>query len=79
MLGKLAVIVGVVLGPAVLRPARAPPIPVQELERRVGELGVRDRPVVIYCRSGRRSAAAKQMLDKAGFKSVRDLGPMTAW
>jgi phage shock protein E len=54
-------------------------IPVQELEARLREVGAKDRSVVVYCRSGRRSATAKQILEKAGWKVVRDLGAMTAW
>lgn len=41
-------------------------IPVQELPRRMGELQ-RSRPVVVYCRSGARSAAAATMLRSAGY------------
>lgn len=54
-------------------------IPVQELDRRMGELGAKERPVVIYCRSGNRSAKAKAALEGAGFKAVHDLGAMTRW
>jgi phage shock protein E len=34
--------------------------------------------LVVYCRSGRRSAAAAQQLAGMGFE-VLDLGPMSAW
>ncbi len=54
-------------------------IPVGELRERLAEVGARDRPVVVYCRSGRRSALAKSILDGAGFKQVTDVGPMPAW
>jgi phage shock protein E len=55
-------------------------IPVQELPKRVGELG-RDkaRPIVVYCRSGSRSAQAKSLLEQAGFTKVGNLGPMSRW
>jgi phage shock protein E len=55
-------------------------IPVQELPTRVGELG-RDkaRPIVVYCRSGSRSAHAKRLLEHAGFAKVGNLGPMSRW
>ena len=49
-------------------------VPVQELNQRLAELGAKDRPVAIYCRSGRRSAVAAQLLRAAGFTSVTDLG-----
>ncbi len=39
-----------------------------------------DDEVVVYCRSGRRSAAAKEMLKQAGLKNVRNLeGGVLAW
>jgi phage shock protein E len=34
----------------------------------------KDTPVVVYCATGARSMAAKQMLQMAGFKEVHDLG-----
>ena len=57
---------------------RATNIPVQELPARLQEVGSRSRPVVVYCRSGGRSAQASAMLSAAGFQ-VKDIGPMTAW
>lgn len=38
-----------------------------------------DKPVVVYCRSGARSARAKGILLQSGFASVHDLGPISAW
>lgn len=38
-----------------------------------------DQPVVVYCRSGARSALAARALRLAGCKHVFNLGPMTAW
>lgn len=52
-------------------------IPVAELPARVGELP-RDRPVVVYCRSGNRSKQAVAQLVGAGLEAV-DLGAMRAW
>lgn len=54
-------------------------IPVQQLDARMSELQPKDGAVVVYCRSGHRSGAAARMLKNAGFKAVRDLGPMTRW
>lgn len=54
-------------------------IPVQELERRMAELGPKDRPVVVYCRSGNRSGRAANMLKTAGYPKVHDLGAMSRW
>lgn len=54
-------------------------IPVQELGKRIGEAGPKDRPIVVYCKSGRRSAMARSMLEKAGYQRVLDIGPMSNW
>jgi phage shock protein E len=52
-------------------------IPVQDLATRMGEVGSKSEPVVVYCRSGQRSARAKRMLVEAGFERVYDLGAMS--
>ena len=53
-------------------------IPVGALPARLGELDPAT-PVVVYCRSGGRSANAGSLLVKADFEAVHDLGPMQAW
>jgi rhodanese-related sulfurtransferase len=42
-------------------------------------VGPTDGDVVVYCRSGHRSARAAELLRRHGFTRVHDLGPMTAW
>lgn len=54
-------------------------IPVQDLERRMPELGSKDEPIVVYCRSGNRSGRARRLLESAGYLKVHDLGPMERW
>ena len=54
-------------------------IPVQELDRRLAEVGPAERDVVVYCRSGQRSSRAAQLLREHGYTKVHNLGPMTAW
>lgn len=40
----------------------------------------KDREIIVYCRSGRRSASAQAFLQQNGFKNVRNLeGGMLAW
>ncbi|MGV3619983.1 MAG: rhodanese-like domain-containing protein [Archangium sp.] len=51
-------------------------VPVQELA--AFEVPV-DREVVVYCRSGRRSASAKTQLEGRGVKRVVDVGGMSNW
>jgi len=48
-------------------------IPLQELGRRAAEIG-KDRPVVLYCASGMRSASAARLLRQAGFEDVVNAG-----
>jgi phage shock protein E len=54
-------------------------IAVQELDGRLAELGSKETPVIVYCRSGMRSHRASQLLKSAGFSSVHDLGAMSRW
>ena len=54
-------------------------IPVQELGQRLGELGDKARPIVVYCRSGKRSSRAASMLKGAGHSATHDLGAMSRW
>lgn len=54
-------------------------IPVQDLGRRLGELGAPEGEIVLYCRSGARSGQALRVLTEAGFKSVHDVGAMSRW
>ena len=52
--------------------------PVQGLPRTLLDMGVElDEEVIVYCRSGRRSAQAKTLLKAAGFKLVFDGGAMS--
>jgi sulfur dioxygenase len=54
-------------------------IPLDELRARVGELP-RDKPVVVVCQTGRRSALGTQILGKAGVERVANLaGGMVTW
>lgn len=39
----------------------------------------KDRPVIVFCRSGQRSQMAMQILQSQGFSSVHNMGPYQAW
>lgn len=39
----------------------------------------KDKPVIVYCRSGNRSAHAAQTLVAAGYSEVYDLGGLFEW
>lgn len=57
-------------------------IPVDQVGNRLAEIknlvAGTDNPLVIYCRSGNRSAHAARTLRAAGYEVV-DFGPMSAW
>lgn len=52
-------------------------IPVDDLEKRLSELP-KDKEIVTYCKSGRRSGLATETLKKAGH-TVFDLGSISDW
>lgn len=53
-------------------------IPVDSLQSRLSEVPT-GRPIVVYCRSGNRSATASQILEQAGYSAIYDLGGVIAW
>ncbi len=52
-------------------------IPIDQLPGRTGELS-KDKPVVVYCQSGARSARAASLLRERGY-DVFDLGGIGNW
>lgn len=54
-------------------------VPLQTLASRLGALGAKDAPLVLYCRSGARSSQAAAMLRNAGYTAVHDLGSIGNW
>ncbi len=53
-------------------------IPLGELRARQGEIP-RDRPLVVVCRSGSRSAYATEALVRAGYDAENLAGGLKAW
>jgi hydroxyacylglutathione hydrolase len=54
-------------------------VPLSRLQAQIGELPA-DRPIVVYCTSGYRSAIAASLLRTAGLRQVSDLvGGLGAW
>jgi len=51
-------------------------LPVHALERLAAGLD-HTKAFIVYCRTGGRSAQAKQILDKQGFVAVHNIGSMT--
>lgn len=55
-------------------------IPVQELEFRIADLEqYHDRKILAYCRTGRRSKTATEILRKNGFDVLNVQGGMVEW
>ena len=56
-------------------------VPVSEINSRLTEFSkYKDKPVLVYCRSGSRSAHACNILSKNGFEDVSNLvGGVIAW
>lgn len=56
-------------------------VPLHELASRLNELEpYSDRPVVVHCRSGKRSLQATDILRRAGFENVRSMaGGIELW
>jgi rhodanese-related sulfurtransferase len=54
-------------------------IPFDEISRRAAEVGDPEAPVVLYCRSGRRSAIAGDVLRRLGFEKVYDAQRYDRW
>uniref|UniRef100_A0A540VBZ7 Rhodanese-like domain-containing protein n=2 Tax=Litorilinea aerophila TaxID=1204385 RepID=A0A540VBZ7_9CHLR len=53
-------------------------ISLQELQQKMARIP-KDRPVIVYCRSGNRSAFAANLLMQAGYEEVYDLGGIVDW
>jgi phage shock protein E len=52
-------------------------IPLSDIPARIKDFGDKSKPVIVYCRSGRRSAEAKKILTEKGFKDITDGGGLT--
>ena len=54
-------------------------IPLDELRRELKKLGKKNKPLLVYCRSGSRSGQAVAFLRGRGFTNVLDLKTMGHW
>ena len=54
-------------------------IPVQELEARVDELESKEQKILIYCKSGRRSVIACEILEAYGYTNLYNIGGVVDW
>ena len=53
-------------------------LPVDSLQGQLKKLGALDRPLVVYCASGGRSAQAASILKAAGFTDVTNAGGLSS-
>jgi phage shock protein E len=49
-------------------------IPLNLIPAKVGEIGPKDGPIILYCASGARSAMAARLLKQEGFSDVVNAG-----
>ena len=55
-------------------------LPYDEINLKVATvLPDKEKEIVLYCRSGRRSAIAKKALVELGYKDVKDFGGISRW
>ena len=54
-------------------------IPVQELEERLNELKNKNEKILIYCKSGRRSVIACEILEAYGYTNLYNMGGVVDW
>ena len=55
-------------------------LPYDEVEQKAaGMLPEKEKPIIVYCRSGRRSAIAADALRGLGYKDVKDFGGISRW
>ena len=55
-------------------------IPYTEIEERSEEiLPDKDKPILVYCRSGRRSKIASESLAKLGYTNIKEFGGIVDW
>ena len=56
-------------------------LPVDELDAESADLviGTKETPVLVYCRTGRRSREAAQKLEELGYTKVYDMGGLVGW
>jgi len=52
-------------------------ISVEQVQDRLAEFGPKDKPVIVYCETGSRSAYAAMILKRSGYADVTNAGGLT--
>ena len=55
------------------------PVDTIDKETAAAAIPALDTPVMVYCRSGKRSIRAALMLDRLGYKDIYDMGGLAGW
>ena len=54
-------------------------IPIDELEERLDELPDKNETILVYCKSGRRSIIACELLESYGYTNIYNMGGVVDW
>lgn len=54
-------------------------IPLDELSSNLSKLKDKEKMILVYCKSGRRSKMACEILEFAGYTNVIDIGGVVGW
>ena len=49
-------------------------IPLSDIEKNIEVFGDKNRPIIVYCRSGRRSGEARRILEKHKYNKILNAG-----
>lgn len=56
-------------------------MPMSEISEQLAEdiIGAKSTPVIVYCRTGRRSMKAAKLLSDWGYENIYDVGGLAGW
>ena len=56
-------------------------LPMSEISEQRAEdlIGAKSTPIIVYCRTGRRSLKAAKLLESWGYESIYDVGGLAGW
>ena len=54
-------------------------LPIEDVKRGARPEVAKDRTVLVYCRTGRRAAEVVKILEREGWKDVRNIGGLKDW
>ena len=54
-------------------------IPVDDIEQRLDEINDKNQKILVYCKSGRRSVIACEILETYGYNNLYNIGGVVDW